>query len=243
MRMLLKPHCLPFFMVALISLSGPCFCGYREDRFRVDFCRANVYGRPTRTTTYRDPYLDVSDERNELNLMSEILFGFEYDDGSRLRLEDAPAPVGPSVVDVDDFGAKANGSDDSQFSYFEVTVHQLDYTTRRWLYFDNGQNLRVEGGCVINGNGRTRWLNSCKINTALPCSEASTAVTFSQCSNLRVARLRIENSQQMHLSFSKCVDVKVSNLYVIAPGNSPNTDGIHVTETQNIHIKNCHQNW
>ncbi|KAK8551984.1 hypothetical protein V6N12_040600 [Hibiscus sabdariffa] len=51
MGMLLKPHCLPLFIVAL------------------------------------------------------------YDDGSRLRLDDAPAPAGLTIVDVDEFGAKANGSD------------------------------------------------------------------------------------------------------------------------------------
>jgi polygalacturonase len=43
----------------------------------------------------------------------------------------------------------------------------------------------------------------------------------------------------MHLTFQKCVNVKASNLVVTAPWHSPNTDGIHVTETQNIQIHNC----
>ncbi|KAE8038574.1 hypothetical protein FH972_011071 [Carpinus fangiana] len=43
----------------------------------------------------------------------------------------------------------------------------------------------------------------------------------------------------MHLTFQKCINVKASKLVVTAPGHSPNTDGIHVTETQNIHIQNC----
>lgn len=42
----------------------------------------------------------------------------------------------------------------------------------------------------------------------------------------------------MHLVFEKCFNVRASNLRVIAPGNSPNTDGIHVTGTQNIVISN-----
>ena len=65
------------------------------------------------------------------------------------------------------------------------------------------------------------------------------AVTFNECSNLGVAGLQIKDAQQMHLTFQKCVNVKAFNLFVTAPGNSPNTDGIHVTETQNINIKNC----
>ena len=65
------------------------------------------------------------------------------------------------------------------------------------------------------------------------------AVTFNECSNLGVAGLQIKDAQQMHLTFQKCVNVKAFNLFVTAPGNSPNTDGIHVTETQNINIENC----
>ena len=63
-------------------------------------------------------------------------------------------------------------------------------------------------------------------------------MTFYQCNNLRVANLRFKNSQQMHLNFQKCLNVLALNLRVIAPGNSPNTDGIHVTDTENIQIMN-----
>ena len=43
----------------------------------------------------------------------------------------------------------------------------------------------------------------------------------------------------MHLTFQNCQNVEALNLVVTAPGNSPNTDGIHVTGTQNIQIQNC----
>ena len=65
------------------------------------------------------------------------------------------------------------------------------------------------------------------------------AVTFYQCINLVVANLKLENAQQMHLTFQKCTNVQALNLRVVAPENSPNTDGIHVTETQNVIIRNC----
>ncbi|KAL6981206.1 galacturonan 1,4-alpha-galacturonidase, partial [Sarracenia purpurea var. burkii] len=62
------------------------------------------------------------------------------------------------------------------------------------------------------------------------------AVTFLNCKNLGVSDLKIENSQQIHVSFKKCINVKAWNLKVVAPEKSPNTDGIHVTETQYIKI-------
>ncbi|RDX91646.1 hypothetical protein CR513_26341, partial [Mucuna pruriens] len=109
---------------------------------------------------------------------------------------------------------------------------------RLWIMFHNVMNLRVNGGGTINGNGRKWWNNSCKRNESLPCKPAPTAVTFYGCNNLRVANLRFKNAQQMHVRFQKCNNVTASNMIVRAPGNSPNTDGIHVTETQNIIISN-----
>lgn len=64
------------------------------------------------------------------------------------------------------------------------------------------------------------------------------AVTFFGCNNLIVTNLRLKNAQQMHVRFQKCNNVTASNLILRAPGNSPNTDGIHVTETKNIMISN-----
>ncbi|KAI3471592.1 hypothetical protein Pfo_028242, partial [Paulownia fortunei] len=103
---------------------------------------------------------------------------------------------------------------------------------RHWLTFDSVQNLVVAGGGIINGNGNIWWQNSCKINKAK-------ALTFYQCTNLVVKNLKVENAQQIHMSFEKCTNVQASNLVVTAPENSPNTDGIHVTGTQNIQISSC----
>ncbi|XP_049354204.1 polygalacturonase-like [Solanum verrucosum] len=108
--------------------------------------------------------------------------------------------------------------------------------SRHWLIFDSVQKLVVGGAGVINGNGKIWWQNSCKINKKLPCKVAPTALTFYKCNNLKVKDLKIEDAQQIHLLIEKCVVVEVSKLVVSSPENSPNTDGIHITNTQNIQI-------
>lgn len=191
----------------------------------------------------------------------------------------------PKIVNVDDFGAKGNGQDDSEafelawkeacssrkatllvpkgrtyhlkpitFSgpcrdpltlkingMIKASPRMSDYDNdrRHWLKFEGVDNFVVEGNGIINGNGRKWWQNSCKVNKELPCRGAPTAVTFYQCINLVVANLMFKNAQQMHLTFQKCTNIKALNLRVVAPGNSPNTDGIHITETQNAIIRNC----
>lgn len=64
------------------------------------------------------------------------------------------------------------------------------------------------------------------------------AVTFYKSKNLIVRNLNIQDAQQIHVSFDKCTNVEASSLTVKAPEKSPNTDGIHITHTQNIQITN-----
>ncbi|CAI8590655.1 unnamed protein product [Vicia faba] len=42
----------------------------------------------------------------------------------------------------------------------------------------------------------------------------------------------------MHIRVQNCNNVWASNLIIRAPGDSPNTDGFHVTHSQNVFITN-----
>ncbi|RWW14807.1 hypothetical protein GW17_00021391 [Ensete ventricosum] len=65
------------------------------------------------------------------------------------------------------------------------------------------------------------------------------ALFFNSCKNLVVEGLVVKDSQQMHVVFRRCTDVKASKLTISAPESSPNTDGIHVTGSKSILIKDC----
>ncbi|KAF5954591.1 hypothetical protein HYC85_007447 [Camellia sinensis] len=101
---------------------------------------------------------------------------------------------------------------------------------RKWLYFHGVNHLTVEGGGIIDGMGQEWWSRSCKINK-------TNALTFHRCKNLRIRNLMMVNSQQMHLAFTSCVRVAASRLKVLAPGSSPNTDGIHISASTLVEVK------
>ncbi|CAJ1967577.1 unnamed protein product [Sphenostylis stenocarpa] len=126
------------------------------------------------------------------------------------------------------------------YGSLEASDKASDYSEDRahWLMFDSVQKLSVKGGGSIDGNGNIWWQNSCKRNQNLPCKKAPTALTFYKCKDLTVEDLTIKNGQQMHVSFQNSENVLVSGLTVTAPEDSPNTDGIHITNTQNIQIQN-----
>ncbi|KAK1408476.1 hypothetical protein QVD17_40280 [Tagetes erecta] len=107
---------------------------------------------------------------------------------------------------------------------------------KHWLRVDKVDDLVMEGGGVIDGNGDIWWTNSCKVKKSVPCKDAPTALTFYKCTSLTVSNVTVQNAQKIHVSFDNCDDVQVSKIQVTAPEDSPNTDGIHVTHTTNIRI-------
>ncbi|PIA42493.1 hypothetical protein AQUCO_02000147v1 [Aquilegia coerulea] len=109
---------------------------------------------------------------------------------------------------------------------------------RKWLYFHGLKHFTMDGGGVINGMGAEWWSRSCKINITNPCRHAPTALTFHKCKFLKVSNLKTLNSQQMHMAFTNCVRVRASQLKVIAPIDSPNTDGIHISASSKVEVTN-----
>lgn len=65
------------------------------------------------------------------------------------------------------------------------------------------------------------------------------AFTIDSSSAVRVKGLTIQNSQQMNFVVSRSDSVRVLNVKVSSPGDSPNTDGIHITESTNVVLQNC----
>ncbi|XP_073157517.1 polygalacturonase-like [Henckelia pumila] len=120
----------------------------------------------------------------------------------------------------------------------KATSEMYDTPKRLWIKFEDVADMNVFGGGTIDGNGEIWWKNSCKIKKTKPCQtqSAPTAMTFKNSVNLKMTNLNLQNAQQMHVVFEDCRDVEASNLRITSPGNSPNTDGIHITKTQNINI-------
>ncbi|PWA72329.1 Glycoside hydrolase, family 28 [Artemisia annua] len=109
---------------------------------------------------------------------------------------------------------------------------------RIWLYFNNITGVIFQGNGVIDGSGEKWWAASCKKNKTNPCVGAPTALTIDQSSNIVVNGLTVKNSQQMHFTIARSESVRIFNVVVSAPGDSPNTDGIHLTSSKNVVIQN-----
>ncbi|XP_050207132.1 probable polygalacturonase At1g80170 isoform X2 [Mercurialis annua] len=110
---------------------------------------------------------------------------------------------------------------------------------RIWLDFSKLNGVLFQGKGVIDGSGSKWWASSCKKNKTNPCRGAPTALTIDSSSSVRVKGLTIRNSQQMNFVIARSASIRVSKVLVSAPGDSPNTDGIHITDSTNVILQDC----
>ncbi|KAK4395311.1 putative polygalacturonase [Sesamum angolense] len=100
----------------------------------------------------------------------------------------------------------------------------------KWLYFHQVKHLKIEGGGIIDGVGQEWWSRSCKKND-------SNAVTFHRCKNLKLRNITLFNGPQLHMAFTHCTRVAASHVTFVAPADSPNTDGIHISASTRVELK------
>nr|BAB20805.2 polygalacturonase [Zinnia elegans] len=97
----------------------------------------------------------------------------------------------------------------------------------QWLEFTKLNGITIRGTGVIDGQGSGWWSDS---------GTKPTAVRFYGSTDVTVTGITIQNSQQTHLKFDNCQSVQVFGVTVSSPGDSPNTDGIYLQNSQDVTI-------
>ncbi|KAJ8485381.1 hypothetical protein OPV22_017866 [Ensete ventricosum] len=113
----------------------------------------------------------------------------------------------------------------------------------QWLEFAKLQEITIRGSGVIDGGGSVWWTNSdsdidqinAELGSKMPQIKP-TALRFYGSYNVTVTGIRIQNSPRCHLKFDNCEAVEVFNITVSSPGDSPNTDGIHLQNSRDVMI-------
>ncbi|CAL9151887.1 unnamed protein product [Musa hybrid cultivar] len=101
-----------------------------------------------------------------------------------------------------------------------------------WLLFSHIDHLSIVGSGKIDGQGAGWW--SCKTNHQ--CSVAPNTLALLFCSRALVAGLRLINSPQMHLVVGFSSAIHITGVTITAPGDSLNTDGIHIQQSRHVII-------
>ncbi|XP_012070098.2 polygalacturonase [Jatropha curcas] len=103
-----------------------------------------------------------------------------------------------------------------------------------WLSFEGINGVSIIGG-ALDAKGSPLW--ACKAKGS-NCPDGATTLRFTNSNNIKINGLLSLNSQKFHISINGCKNVRFEGVKVIASGDSPNTDGIHVQYSTNVVIFN-----
>ncbi|KAG0496528.1 hypothetical protein HPP92_001219 [Vanilla planifolia] len=114
----------------------------------------------------------------------------------------------------------------------------------RWLVFYKADGMSLVGAGLVDGRGQKWWDLPCKPHKGINNTtfhgkcDSPVALCFLRSSNLKVYGLKFQNSPQFHLRFDGCNNVVVDSITINSPAQSPNTDGIHMANSNNVEVYN-----
>ncbi|KAG8094797.1 hypothetical protein GUJ93_ZPchr0012g19039 [Zizania palustris] len=104
-----------------------------------------------------------------------------------------------------------------------------------WIEVRHVDNLAITGKGKLDGQGPGVWSkNSCAKN--YNCKILPNTLVLNKVNNGVVSGITLLNAKFFHMKIYRCNDVTIRDVTITAPEDSPNTDGIHVTDSSKISI-------
>ncbi|XP_074591162.1 putative polygalacturonase At3g15720 [Curcuma longa] len=103
-----------------------------------------------------------------------------------------------------------------------------------WLLFIRITGLSIYGSGKLDGQGTNWW--SCKEQNQCPFAAAHILELLS-CTYVQIWGLKLFDSPMMHIAVGQSEDVDIGGITISSPGDSPNTDGIHIQQSRRIKIR------
>ena len=107
-------------------------------------------------------------------------------------------------------------------------------------------DLLVSGAGTFDGQGQPWWVIERRVKAeararGLPDAEIGRPrmIVFENCQRVRLEGVTLANSPMYHFVPFRCEDVTVDGITILAPSDSPNTDGIDPSVSRRVLITRC----
>ncbi|KAF7040550.1 hypothetical protein CFC21_050442 [Triticum aestivum] len=107
--------------------------------------------------------------------------------------------------------------------------------SRAWIMFHHADGLAIRGG-TLDGQGQEYW--ACKKAGRCTAGQGPRTLDISQSKGVSVKQLTLLDSKEFHMTIFDCTGMTVQGVRIIAPADSPNTDGIHASHSHHVRILN-----
>ncbi|CAM0910026.1 unnamed protein product [Alopecurus aequalis] len=116
-----------------------------------------------------------------------------------------------------------------------LSSNDLGKYKANWIEIMRVKNLVITGKGTLDGQGKAVWgKNSCAKN--YNCKILPNSLVLDFCDDARIEGISLINSKFFHLNIYECHGVTIKNVIINSPGDSPNTDGIHMGDSSKVTI-------
>jgi polygalacturonase len=129
----------------------------------------------------------------------------------------------------------------------QATDNETDFATDKpqtFIPFLSGKKLTdvtLSGSGIIDGAGAKWWVPAEAARRKTPgyTLPRPNLIVLTDCRNVRLQDLTLQNSPKFHFVPTECEDVLVTNVTILAPPRSPNTDAIDPSPSRHVLITQC----
>ncbi|XP_042016075.1 exopolygalacturonase-like [Salvia splendens] len=112
---------------------------------------------------------------------------------------------------------------------------QLPVKSQEWVTINYVNHLTISGGGVLDGHGQQAWkMNNC--NTNKNCVKLPINLSLNFINDSIIQDITTKDSKNFHVNCISSRNVTFQRFTVSAPGNSLNTDGIHIARGNHIRV-------
>ncbi|XP_031500982.1 exopolygalacturonase-like [Nymphaea colorata] len=202
---------------ALSSFSAISLAGSSSGTYSVDDYSAKGDGKSDDTKAFNDAWAAACADSGSPTLM---IPGNKYVVGP-LLFKGPCQNTGPLTVKV-------------QGTVLASTNLNL-FTGQEWVLFYKVNQLRLTGTGTFDGQGTTAWpQNQCPFKKQ--CKVLPVSLKFAFLKDTVVSGITSLNPKMFHIALLNNVGIKFQNVHIKAPGDSPNTDGIHIETSTGVKI-------
>lgn len=103
-----------------------------------------------------------------------------------------------------------------------------------WINFLHVEGLTLTGGGTFDGQGKQTYLKHCDRQSF--CAQLPVNVRFDFVKNALIDGITSLDSKQFHMMIISNENVTFQNVKIDAPGDSPNTDGMHIARSTQVKV-------
>ncbi|CAK8534336.1 unnamed protein product [Lathyrus sativus] len=119
-------------------------------------------------------------------------------------------------------------------------VNQIQKGIDQWIRFSTMDHLTISGGGIFDGQGLNTWKKATAAWSKNHKADNKVSMNFGFyfVNNSIITGITSKDSKNFHFMIYACENITLDGIKVSAPGDSTNTDGVHLGKSTDVKILN-----